>query len=186
MWTHGEKLAGNTGLSRFYDYGEGPVPEIATMHDPYYRDVFRYLQASLQARQYLGEPGKSSAKLIGPTFTFEACQQDAGENASCEKSPVQQFTADYYKGDRAMRESGFDISFRFGDFSGSTQHYAPVCLNSLLYKEEMDMASISQTAGQDRRGWAVDPARATSQATHRQISLERTSGNVFRLRLHQG
>ena len=42
MWTHGEKLAGNTGLSRYYDYGDGPVPEIATMHDPYYRDVFRY------------------------------------------------------------------------------------------------------------------------------------------------
>ena len=30
-----------------------------------------------------------------------------------------QFTDDYYKGDRAMRESGFDISFRFGDFSGT-------------------------------------------------------------------
>ena len=56
MWTHGEKLAGNTGLSRFYDYGDGPVPEIATMHDPYYRDVFRYLQASVQAKEYLGEP----------------------------------------------------------------------------------------------------------------------------------
>ena len=58
MWTTGEKLAGNTGLSRYYDYGDGPVPEIADMHDSYYRDVFRYLQASIQKNQYLGEPGQ--------------------------------------------------------------------------------------------------------------------------------
>jgi alpha,alpha-trehalase len=167
MWTHREKLAGNTGLSRFYDYGEGPVPEIATMHDPYYRDVFRYLQASLQATQYLGEPGKSSAKLIGPTFTFEACQQDNGEKASCEKSPTYQFTADYYEGDRAMRESGFDISFRFGDFSGSTHHYAPVCLNSLLYKEEMDMASISKLLGK-----TAESAEWTKRAQHRKDLID--------------
>jgi alpha,alpha-trehalase len=168
MWTHGEKLAGNTGLSRYYDYGEGPVPEIATMHDSYYRDVFRYLQASLQAREYLAEPGKSPAKLIGPTFTFEACQQNAGERGSCEKSPVNQFTADYYKGDRAMRESGFDISFRFGDFSGSTHHYAPVCLNSLLYKEEMDMASISKLLGK-----TAEADEWTQRAQHRKELIDR-------------
>jgi alpha,alpha-trehalase len=38
-----------------------------------------------------------------------------------------------------MRESGYDPSFRFGPFSGSTHHYAPVCLNSLLYKYERDL-----------------------------------------------
>jgi len=183
MWTHGEKLAGNTGLSRYYDYGDGPVPEIATMHDPYYRDVFRYLQASVQAKEYLGEPGKSSAKLIGPTFTFEACEQDpppqqsrtpdAGEKNSCEKSPVQQFTADYYKGDRAMRESGFDISFRFGDFSGSTHHYAPVCLNSLLYKEEVDMASISKLLGK-----TAEAGQWTQRAQHRKELIDRYLWNA--------
>jgi len=54
---------------------------------------------------------------------------------------------DYYKGDRAMRESGFDISFRFGPYSGSTHHYAPVCLNSLLYKAEQDLAQMAQLLG---------------------------------------
>ena len=39
-----------------------------------------------------------------------------------------------------MRESGFDPSFRWGPFDGSTHHFAPVCLNSLLYKAEMDLA----------------------------------------------
>ena len=80
--------------------GEGPVPEIAEMRDPYYRDVFKYLQGSLQMKDYLGEPSKASAKLIGPTFTFEACQKYEGdEKSACEKSAVYQYTADYYKGD---------------------------------------------------------------------------------------
>ena len=47
---------------------------------------------------------------------------------------------DFYTGDRAMRESGFDTSDRFGPFSGATHHYAPVCLNSLLYRYERDLA----------------------------------------------
>jgi alpha,alpha-trehalase len=46
-----------------------------------------------------------------------------------------------------MRESGFDPSFRFGPFSGSTNHYAPVCLNSLLYKYERDMAHFATLLG---------------------------------------
>jgi len=157
MWTSGEKLAGNTGLSRYFDFGEGPAPEIADMHDPYYRDVFRYLQASQEAKDYLGEPGKSSAKLVGPTFTFEACEQDGGDaTKSCERSPTYQFAADYFEGDRAMRESGFDISFRFGDFSGSTHHFAPVCLNSLLYKTATDMMTISKLLGKtdEANQWA--------------------------------
>jgi alpha,alpha-trehalase len=46
-----------------------------------------------------------------------------------------------------MRESGYDISFRFGPFGAATHHYAPVCLNSLLYKTETDLAQISDILG---------------------------------------
>ena len=56
-------------------------------------------------------------------------------------------SSDFYRGDRAMRESGYDPSFRFGPFSGSTHHYAPVCLNSLLYKYERDMAHFATLLG---------------------------------------
>jgi len=180
MWTSGEKLAGNTGLSRYFDYGEGPIPEIADTHDPYYRDVFRYLQASTELKLYLGEPSKSKEALIGPTYTFEACEIYPGDaSKSCEKSATYQYTADYYKGDRAMRESGFDISFRFGDFSGSTHHYAPVCLNSLLYKTEMDMASISRLLGK-----SSEAQQWSERAQHRkqlidQYLWDRQSGMYF-------
>lgn len=147
MWTTGEKLAGQTELSRYFDYGEGPVPEIADGHDSYYRDVYRYLQASADKNVYLGEPGKSSAELIGPEFTLRVCEQNKDGSPECTDSPKLQYTEDYYKGDRAMRESGYDISFRFGDFSGRTHHFAPVCLNSLLYKAETDMENISRILG---------------------------------------
>jgi alpha,alpha-trehalase len=46
-----------------------------------------------------------------------------------------------------MRESGFDPSFRFGPYSGSTHHFAPVCLNSLLYREEQDLAEMASLLG---------------------------------------
>jgi alpha,alpha-trehalase len=46
-----------------------------------------------------------------------------------------------------MRESGYDISFRFGPFGAATHHFAPVCLNSLLYKTEQDLAMMSETLG---------------------------------------
>jgi alpha,alpha-trehalase len=63
----------------------------------------------------------------------------------CERAWVAGYrlTHDYYLGDRAMRESGFDPSFRFGPFDGATHHYAPVCLNSLLYRYERDLDHLA-------------------------------------------
>jgi alpha,alpha-trehalase len=55
-----------------------------------------------------------------------------------------------------MRESGFDVSFRFGPFGSGTHHYAPVCLNSLLYKTEKDLEQISRWLGHgaDAASWS--------------------------------
>jgi alpha,alpha-trehalase len=46
-----------------------------------------------------------------------------------------------------MRESGFDVSFRFGPYGAATHHYAPVCLNSLLFKTERDLEEMSRLLG---------------------------------------
>ena len=61
----------------------------------------------------------------------------------------------FYRGDRAMRESGFDTSFRFGPFSGSTEDFAPVCLNALLFRYEEDMAHFAGILGKsaDQQQW---------------------------------
>ncbi len=58
-------------------------------------------------------------------------------------------TSLFYRGDRSMRESGFDPSNRFGPFSVDIIHYDPVCLNSLLYLMETQTAEIMKTLGRE-------------------------------------
>jgi alpha,alpha-trehalase len=86
--------------------------------------------------------------VAGGSYTLQVC--DAATSAThpeCEKAREFRLSSDYYKGDRSMRESGFDVSFRFEPFGAATHHYAPVCLNSLLYKTEKDMEQISRWMG---------------------------------------
>lgn len=101
FWTSGQHLAGDTGLSRYYDFEAGPVPEMKGPDAQYYKNVKHELGAT-------------------------------------------SLNQHFFAGDRAMRESGFDTSFRFGAFSGHTTDYAPVDLNSLLYQAEKDLAWMSR------------------------------------------
>lgn len=48
-------------------------------------------------------------------------------------------TESYWAHDRALRESGWDLTHRFGQ---EGHLHAPVCLNSLLYRYERDLAAI--------------------------------------------
>jgi alpha,alpha-trehalase len=94
-------------------------------------------------RRYLIE--SANPRLLSPPYSQRPC---AGRSpASCDKVEYVALSPQYYKGDRAMRESGFDISFRFGPYGADTQFYAPVCLNSLLYKTETDMQQLSLWLG---------------------------------------
>jgi alpha,alpha-trehalase len=71
-------------------------------------------------------------------------EQVVGQGAAgCTQVHELQLTPAFYKGDRSMRESGFDPSFRFGPYDADTQDYAPICLNSLLYKTETDLERMA-------------------------------------------
>ena len=108
--------------------------------------------------------------LVGPLFPVFSREGESGRNSNDNDatagSPVEQVTlsADFYKGDRSMRESGFDVSFRFGPFSAETHHYAPVCLNSLLYKTEKDLARMSSLLGRPRKPNDGTRARASAKS----------------------
>lgn len=143
VWTTAPHLAGDTGLARYYDVGTGPVPEMAD-DSTYYPDVIRWLLFHPSVKtDYLIEapdfPSPDQASELAKT----SC--DVGKSKVCANAYVDghRLSASFYRGDRAMRESGFDPSFRFGPFSGSTDNYAPICLNSLLYKYERDMAHFA-------------------------------------------
>jgi alpha,alpha-trehalase len=74
-----------------------------------------------------------------------------------------ELTPAFYKGDRSMRESGFDPSNRFGPFSADITSYNPVCLNSLLYVYERDAGRIMRELGREREA-AVWERRAAERA----------------------
>jgi alpha,alpha-trehalase len=155
-WMRPEHRAGTTGLARYYDYGVGPVPEMAD-DSTYYPDVIRWLVA---------HPGEQHGFLVKGSAEPDAAEIERLKKVSCDvtKSHVcataeadgYRLAEDFFKGDRAMRESGFDTSFRFEAFSGATHHFAPVCLNSLLYRYEMDMAHFASVLGKngDAEKWA--------------------------------
>jgi alpha,alpha-trehalase len=133
LWISPVHLAGSTGLSRYFDLGHGPVPEMAD-DSTYYVDAVRWFQA---------HPQQTPAGYLEP-INPSAPQNHCADAANCLHTSFngETLTPAFYKGDRAMRESGFDTSFRFGPYSGSTQDFAPICLNALLYKYERDIAHI--------------------------------------------
>jgi alpha,alpha-trehalase len=157
MWTRDPHLAGQIGLSRYYDFGEGPPPEAVQDESGFYRKVAQYFFLHpAQADDYVVEilPGTTQA-VAGSPYVLQVCDAPSATSAGCEPAKQFKLSADYYKGDRSMRESGFDVSFRFGPFGAATHHYAPVCLNSLLYKTEKDLEQISLWLGhaEDAKKW---------------------------------
>ena len=173
-WTRPEHKAGTTGLARYFDYGSGPVPEMAD-DSTYYSDVIRWLLVNPHAN-FGGEPG--APYLVKGSEHPDEAEAARLKQTSCDvKISVvcmrayadgYRLTKDFYVGDRAMRESGFDPSFRFGAFDGSTHHYAPVCLNSLLYRYERDLQHIALLLG---RG--TEAARWGKRAQMRNAAIHR-------------
>ncbi len=168
-WTRPEHKAGVTGLARYYDYGSGPVPEMADANT-YYANVIKALVEH-------PTPAGNAFLVKGSAYP-DATETARLKQTSCDvKASVvcmrawfggYRLTRDFYQGDRAMRESGFDTSDRFGPFSGATHHYAPVCLNSLLYRYDRDMAHIAHLLGN-----AKDAAHWDLLANRRYAAMQR-------------
>jgi alpha,alpha-trehalase len=160
MWTREPHLAGSTGLSRSYDFGEGPVPEGLQDESGFYRGVAAYFLSHRDSADHDLLETKSGEKspdaAAGFTFHLQLCETAKDSpTLKCDQLKTLSLSRDYYKGDRAMRESGFDVSFRFRPYGAATHHYAPVCLNSLLYKTEKDLAQMSEVLGRggDAKKW---------------------------------
>lgn len=178
MWTHEPHLAGQTGLSRYYDFGDGPPAEAVQDESGFYRKVAMYfLLHPAQADDYIVEskPGQTQP-VAGASYSLQVCDvSHTMAQPECEKNREFKLSSDYYKGDRSMRESGFDVSFRFGPFGSATHHYASDCLNSLLYKTEKDMEQISRWLGHgtDAETWAKRAQERKRLITHYLWSGER-------------
>src|SRR5436190_12340458 len=180
MWTQDPHLAGSTGLSRYYDFGEGPAMEALQDENDIYRQVaaFFLIHPTMPPLD-VEDSEPTSGRAYGSAYSVKVCSTTEAQQSSCEPEHRIKLKPDYYKGDRSMRESGFDISFRFGAYGAATHHYAPVCLNSLLYKTEKDMDQISVLIGKgpDAKVWRT--RAATRQSRMQQYLWESGRGFFF-------
>ena len=167
LWITEPHLDLATGLSRYFDLDDGPVPEMSD-DSTYYTTVIHWL---------LSHPSYVNSTYLEPTpaCITTTCKQPNAEGHILSPS--------FYEGDRAMRESGFDTSFRFGPFSGSTEDYAPLDLNALLYKYERDVAFIHATLGDSAN--AIIWSSTAGDRLHAINSLmwDETSGLYYDLNL---
>jgi alpha,alpha-trehalase len=155
-WNESPHLAGNTGLSRYYDFGDGPVPEIMGDPSQYYRGAADFFLAHENfSKVNMVRVGRNETQkpVPEPRFPVLSCNAKAEEEETgvCAPAYWVGLSPEFYKGDRSLRESGFDVTFRFGPFGAATHHFAAVCLNSLLYKTEMDLVEMSNILGHPDR-----------------------------------
>jgi alpha,alpha-trehalase len=111
-WVTEPHATPQTGLSRYFDSGDGPAPEVERN---YYNTASEYFR-------------KHTVSDYDANLYYDRAKN--------------RLTPLFYQGDRAMRESGFDLSSRFGPFNVDIIRYNPVCLNSLLYLMESQVAEI--------------------------------------------
>ncbi|HJZ74245.1 MAG TPA: trehalase family glycosidase [Vicinamibacterales bacterium] len=142
FWTSPPHRVEANGLSRYFDLGEGPAPEVVTDE----RDAQGQTHYD-RVREYYR--------------THEVTDYDVSQYYD---RGADRLTAAFFTGDRSMRESGFDPSNRFGPFSADIVHYTPVCLNVLLYRMEDDAARIHSILG-NRASAAEWQARAQRRRT---------------------
>ena len=127
FWTVPPRLNQATGLSHYNALGHGPAPEVVSSE----RD----------------EKGRTHYERVQEYYRhFHVNDYDVNIYYDCQNDRL---TDLFYQGDRSMRESGFDPSSRFGPFSVDIIHYAPVCLNVLLYQMELDIAQMKKLIGHD-------------------------------------
>jgi alpha,alpha-trehalase len=148
VWIGKDRLVkiGPYELSRYYDTGKGPCPEVEPGHydepiQPWVTQVvpenpdlpltaYRFLNEYLYCGKY--------ADLKANGLTLDA----------------------FFKHDRAVRESGHDTTHRFDD---RTTDFVSVDLNALLYKYETDFADVLE---QDFNGKLPSLGKDASDAAY--------------------
>jgi alpha,alpha-trehalase len=144
-WNSGERLAGNTGLSRYTDSGDWPAPEV--VHgEPGHYDTARNYFNDLAAQEYIPPHEKRLLRFFRDEVTGE-------------------LTSFFYQADRAMRATGFDPTGRFGHGGITAMMHAVVCLNASLCRMEKDLAAYAHVLDkpEEKREW-LEKAQTRRQA----------------------
>lgn len=142
-WLTPPHFTAATGLSRYHALGEGPAPEVLG-GELDAAGLNHYERVCIALRDH---------PRPEPWFPR---MYDA--DAHC-------LTAEGYRNDRTVRESGFDLTHRFGFCGLAARDYLPVCLNSMLQVMETDIAEIRRLLGRTEesvQAWETAAARRTA------------------------
>lgn len=126
VWMSPDRLVriGPYKLSRYYDSGRGPCPEVEVGH--YDEKIEPWL---IQARSRISLP------LTPYRFLNQYLYCGNFSDLTANGTTLDEF----FENDRAMRESGHDTTHRFDD---RAQDFVSVDLNALLFRYEMDFAEV--------------------------------------------
>ena len=123
FWRSGDKYVEKYNLSRYYAENDTPSYEVLNSHGETEANYFDSVE-----EYFISNPNKRFYNSETNTLTPE-----------------------FFRADRTMRESGFDITEQFGVFCEYINDYLPVCLNSLLYAMAEDLADIYNILGNDKK-----------------------------------
>jgi alpha,alpha-trehalase len=156
-WTIEPHLTPQTGLTRYHGGLSTPAPE-----------VLHHEVDEAGANHY--ERVKAYYRTRNVTEYDLARYYDAARDT---------LTPEFYVGDRAVRESGFDLSARFGPFSTAIGSYNSVDINSLLYQMERDMEEILRLLRRTAEGahWAERAAWRAAEINR--LMWNETAGLYF-------
>jgi alpha,alpha-trehalase len=154
FWTKEPHLTPQTGLSRYDGGSDQPAPEVVYGE----RD----------------EAGKTHYDRVIEYYKTHTVKEY--NLADFFNAKTGQLTPLFYRADRAMRESGFDPSARFGPFSVGIVNYNSVDLNSLLHRMEMDMAAIYSLLDEPRTAEIWSARAAKRAAAIRSLMWDAKSG----------
>lgn len=156
-WTSMPQFIPGLALSRYFALGDGPAPE--ALHgevDALGRNHYERLKVWLRSH--------GAADLTtGPRYD----------------QSTDSLTLDAFKDDRTVRESGFDLTGRFGPCGMGIRDFAPVCLNTLLWQMGKDIAEIRRKV--DASPHTVDywEENAKERAEHMQRHFWDASSGLF-------
>ena len=129
VWMSPDRLIhiGRYALSRYYDSGDGPCPEVQP--GGYDEQIAPWLARA--------NASNGNADLPLTPFRFLNDYLYCGDFSTLTVDGTT--FGEFFKQDRAMRESGHDTTHRFDDRAAD---FVTVDLNSLLYKYETDFAEV--------------------------------------------
>ena len=136
-WVTAPHIDEGTGLSKYNSDNGKPGDEVFYSEPEHYALALSLLMGMHDRQKEIGDVPMDDLPYQDRKDRYYMDQYLDFDDAG-----TPHLTEDFYRGDRAMRESGFDPSRLFGFFNVDIINHLPVSLNSLRYKMEEELSDM--------------------------------------------